>query len=418
MSHPVPDSNTDVSSNNDLTGLLRKEQMLETATQVASDILASLSGIEVLDHFAEAARQLTGARYAAIGVATKEGDQLEAFVTAGLTAEQEKAIGKRPHGAGVLGLLLSRTTPLRLSDLSHHPASVGFPPNHPPMTAFLGVPIRQGNTVLGSLYLTEKDGGFDEADEVTVFALGVHLAVAIRNLQMLKRQRALVSGLIAAQEEERRAVAYDLHDGLTQYVMAAQMHLSVFRGAMERGEVTLAKESLRPTFETAYKYLTDSVTESRRLVNGLRSLALDDMGLAGALEQLIGEEKARAGWQEADFAHNLAAERFSDRVETALYRIAQEALTNVRKHAEARVVRVRLLVQADGEIHNELLLDVSDDGNGFLPKTRDADERHIGLQGIAERVRLLEGHLEIITAPGRGTTIAVRLPMFVREEDQ
>ena len=135
-------------------------------------------------------------------------------------------------------MLLNRTEPLRVDVLAEHPLSVGFPPNHPPMDSFLGVPIRHGDTVLGSLYLTNKEGGgeFTEADEIAVQAIGAHAAVAIHHLHLLARQRALVSGLIAAQEEERRAVAYDLHDGLTQYIMASHAHLEAFRHAHETGK--------------------------------------------------------------------------------------------------------------------------------------------------------------------------------------
>lgn len=399
----------------DTIQIKRQARMLEAATQIASDVLASQSGIEALEHFAEAARQLTGARYAVIGVATSDGDPLDAFVTDGMTHEQAQAIEKNPRGAGVLGLLLARTTPLRLNDLSCYPEFVGFPPNHPPVSAFLGVPIRHGDAVLGGLYLMEKPGRFDEVDEVTVSAFGAHLAVAIRNLQMLKRRRALVAGLIAAQEEERRAVAYDLHDGLTQFVMAAQMHLSVFRGALERGEVILTKDNLRPAFDTAYKYLGDSVVESRRLVNGLRPLALDDMGLAGALEQLIEEEKARAGWREAGFTHNLGSDRFPQMTETALYRIAQEAMTNARKHAAAQTIQVVLLLQANTSGQDQLSLEVRDDGVGFLPASDDTNYTHIGLHGVAERVYLLQGQLKIDSKPGQGTRVMVRLPLLPRE---
>lgn len=199
------------------------------ADQIATEILASQTGVEALQQFAEAARQLIGARYCAIGVARADGDSLEEFITAGLTDEEHKRIGPKPRGTGVLGLLLQQEKPLRLDRLGEHPSAAGMPPNHPRMENFLGVPIRHAQTVLGSLYLTEKPSGFAEADEVMIQALSMHIAVAIRNWQLLKRQRALVAGLISAQEEERRAVAYDLHDGLTQYVMAAQMHLEAFR---------------------------------------------------------------------------------------------------------------------------------------------------------------------------------------------
>lgn len=374
------------------------------ADRIHGEILASLTGEEALQQFAEAARLLIGARYCAIGIARASGEGLEEFLTAGLTRDQEVLIGAKPHGVGILGLLLEREAPLRLETLSSHPSSAGIPANHPPMESFLGVPIRFDKTVLGSIYLTEKASGFTEDDEQTIQALSMHLAVAIRNWQLLKRQRALVAGLISAQEEERRAVAYDLHDGLTQYVMAAHMHLAAFQRGYGKDDEDLT---------LGLKYLKDAVVESRRLVNGLRSLALDDMGLAGALAQLVQEEKARAGWAEADFLHNVEGERFSTPLVTAVYRVAQEALTNARKHAQAQSVQVTLLREND----HVLTLSVSDNGQGFAPEKTSADDKHIGLHGMTERVRLLQGMLQIESAAGAGTQLTASFPVQMHQEE-
>ncbi len=383
--------------------------VLDTASRVALDILSSRTGVEALRHIADAARILAGARYAALGVARPDGQELEEFVTIGLTPEEHAAIGPLPRGKGVLGLLLRRAEPLRLDNLADHPASVGFPSNHPKMNSFLGVPIRRGDHVLGSLYLTEKQGGgaFTEGDEMAVQALGAHAAVAIHNLHLLKRQRALVQSLIAAQEEERRAVAYDLHDGLTQFVMASHAHLESFKRAHAGGNEDKASREL----ERGLKYLHEAVVESRRLVNGLRSLALDDLGLAGALEQLINEEKKRAGWEEAEFIHNVAGRRFDWTIETGAYRVAQEALTNARKHAGAAQVRVLLLLEPGARPdQSQLRLEVCDWGAGFEPDERQSDEGHIGLQGMAERVNLLGGKWELQSRPGEGTLARAILP--------
>ncbi len=383
--------------------------VLATANQVALDILARRTGVEALRHIADAARMLSGARYAALGVARPDGKRLQEFVTVGLTQTEEAAIGPRPRGAGVLGLLLGRTEPLRIDDLTDHPASAGFPPNHPPMKSFLGVPIRRGDSVMGSLYLTDKQGAsrFTEADETAVQALGAHAAVAIHNLQMLSRQRALVSGLIAAQEEERRAVAYDLHDGLTQFVMAAHAHIESFHRAHEAGREEKAQRELGK----GMSYLKEAVVESRRLVNGLRTLALDDLGLAGALEQLVADEKARAGWKDADLIHNVAGRRFDKTLETAAYRVVQEALTNTRKHAAADRVRLILLVRAD-DARERLTLEVRDWGQGFLPEQQESGPAHVGLQSMVERVRLMEGDYELVSAPGEGTIVRAVFPVL------
>ena len=384
--------------------------VLETASRVALDILANRTGIEALRHIADAARILANARYAALGVARSDGRSLQEFITVGLTPEEEAVIGPRPRGAGVLGLLLNRTEPLRVDVLADHPASVGFPRNHPPMQSFLGVPIRRGESVLGSLYLTNKQGGgaFSADDEVAVEALGAHAAVAIHNLQMLSRQRALVSGLMTAQEEERRAVAYDLHDGLTQYVMASHAHLETFRRAHEAGNEAKAAREL----DQGLRYLKEAVVESRRLVNGLRSLALDDLGLAGALELLVNEEKARAGWEEADLIHNVAGRRFDKTLETGAYRVGQEALTNVRKHAAASRVRLMVLMETDPHTGAEqLVLQVRDWGAGFVPEEKTGEYGRVGLQGMIERVHLLGGTFEVRSAPGAGTTVHAVFPV-------
>lgn len=377
--------------------------VLETASRVALGILSSRTGIEALRHIADAARILSGARYGALGVARLDGEGLEEFVTVGLTPEEHATIGELPKGRGVLGVLLTRHEPLRLNNIAAHPDSAGFPANHPIMRSFLGVPIRRGDEVMGSLYLTDKQGGgpFTEADETAVQALGAHAAVAIHNLHLLKRQRALTNSLITAQEEERRAVAYDLHDGLTQFVMAAHAHLEAFQRAQFSQNFQKASNEL----EMGLKYLKESVIESRRLVNGLRSLALDDLGLVGAIELLVAEEKSRAGWEKAEFIHNLEKQRFDWTLETGAYRVAQEALTNVRKHAKSPRLQIKL-----HEENRRLHLEVRDWGSGFSPQEQ-KDTGRVGLQGMAERVSSLSGSFVIKSQPGQGTIVRATFPI-------
>jgi len=394
----------------------RRSIVMETASQVALDILSSRTGVEALRHIADAARMLTGAKYAALGVATADGTGLTEFVTVGLSPPEEQAIGRRPRGMGVLGALLNRAEPLRLNDIGCHSSSVGFPPNHPPMKSFLGVPIRRGETVVGSLYLTDKidSDAFTEEDEIAVQSLGSHAAVAVHNMQMLFRQRALVKSLINAQEEERRAIAYDLHDGLTQFVMAAHMHLQASRIANGAGnEAKAARET-----EHGMKHLHDAVLESRRLVNGLRTLALDDLGLAGAVEQMLNEEKAHAAWTNTDLIHNIAEQRFAKTVETAAYRVVQEALTNIRKHAGPTAVRILLLKTEDSSHEAVLQIEVRDWGVGFHPEEKVGDYSRVGLESMSERIGLLGGTFTISSAPGEGTTVAAILPAAASDEDR
>ncbi len=386
----------------------RHESVFEVSSRVAADILSSGTGLDALEHFADAARRLVGAKYAAIGVASPGGRGFDHFVTAGMSPEAIAQIDHAPVGAGLLGHLLTCEVPLRVGKVSDHPSSAGFPPGHPAMREFLGIPIRNGSQVLGSLYLTDKEGGFTQDDESSVAALGLHLAVAIRNLHMIRRQDDLVAGLMAAQEAERRAVAYDLHDGLTQYVMGAWAHLEGFRSSQSSGDSEHAATEL----DSALRFLREAVIESRRLVNGLRTLYLDDLGLAGAVEQLLFEEKDRAGWSEVVLAHNLGEERYPETIETALYRFIQEALTNVRKHAGATRVEVRLDKDKAAEKESVLLrVRISDDGVGFDPELANRSTGKVGLHGMAERVRLLAGSLDIQSERGIGTVVGARIPL-------
>jgi signal transduction histidine kinase len=189
--------------------------------------------------------------------------------------------------------------------------------------------------------------------------------------------------------------------------MAAHAHLESFRRAHQQGNEERAQREM----ENGLRYLKEAVVESRRLVNGLRTLALDDLGIAGALEQLVAEEKARSGWDDANIVHNVAGRRFDWTLETAAYRVAQEALTNVRKHAEASHVHVMVMADVDAESgEQQLTVEVRDWGKGFDPEHRTDSDQHVGLNGMAERVRLMGGTLDLTSAPGEGTAVRAVFP--------
>jgi two-component system, NarL family, sensor histidine kinase DevS len=147
-------------------------------------VSAELSLDAVLQRIVEAAAEITGAPYAALGVIDRSGRGLERFVTTGISREQHAAIGELPRGLGILGVLIHDARPLRLDDLTKDPRSVGFPPNHPPMKTFLGVPILLRSVAYGNLYLTEKEGGFTHEDEELVTLLAAQAAVAVENARL------------------------------------------------------------------------------------------------------------------------------------------------------------------------------------------------------------------------------------------
>ena len=161
------------------------EQRLRLLLDVGTSIVAELDSEAVLQRVLEAGRELTGARYAAVGILDSERRELERFLTAGVDETTRRAIGELPRGSGILGELIRHPEPLRLADISQHPRSYGFPPEHPPMTTFLGAPVLVRGEAWGNIYLTEKDGSeFDESDEQALLVLARWVAIAIENAHL------------------------------------------------------------------------------------------------------------------------------------------------------------------------------------------------------------------------------------------
>jgi signal transduction histidine kinase len=176
------------------------EHRLRGLIEVGRSLVSELDMEAVLTRVLEVGRDLTGARYAAIGIVAPGGG-LERFLTAGIDEQTRSAIGERPEGLGVLGLLIDRPQPIRLERVGDHPRSFGFPPGHPAMETFLGVPIEIRGRAYGNLYLTEKEGGtFTQADEKSAIVLAEWAAVAIHNAR-------LYSGSVQRRDELQQTVA-------------------------------------------------------------------------------------------------------------------------------------------------------------------------------------------------------------------
>src|SRR5690348_4715307 len=164
------------------------ESRLRRLLDAGRSLISELEPETVLQRLLEVARELTGARYAAIGVLDERREGLERFLTAGIDEDTHRQIGDLPRGHGVLGVLTEEPEPLRLADVNAHPRSYGFPLAHPPMTTFLGVPIVIETRAWGNLYLTEKDGGeaFTDDDEETSVVLAGWAAIAIANARLYR----------------------------------------------------------------------------------------------------------------------------------------------------------------------------------------------------------------------------------------
>src|ERR687897_1354825 len=166
----------------------RTDDQAERLLEAGRSLVVELDLEVVLERLLETARELTGARYAAIGVLDAERRGLERFLTSSVDAATRAAIGDLPRGRGILGLLIDEPHPIVLSDVGSHPRSYGFPAGHPPMTTFLGVPLLIRGEAWGNLYLTEKEGGeFDERDVETITVLADWAAIAIDHAHLFRR---------------------------------------------------------------------------------------------------------------------------------------------------------------------------------------------------------------------------------------
>lgn len=222
-----------------------------------------------------------------------------------------------------------------------------------------------------------------------------------------RRLKELVGKLIKAQEEERRRVAYEVHDGLTQVAIAAHQHLQAFADGHPPGSI-VEEGDLDRVLSLAKRV----VREARHVIEDLRPTALDDFGLAAAL-RLEAEEFTAGGWRVAYDEEDLGEDRLAPETETALYRVAQEALNNARKHAGVKEAHLKL-----ARLPGKVRLEVRDEGYGFdpegPPKNGGRGER-VGLSGMRERMDLLGGELRITSAPGSGTAVVAEVPLSAEE---
>jgi two-component system, NarL family, sensor histidine kinase UhpB len=232
----------------------------------------------------------------------------------------------------------------------------------------------------------------------------VRFAGAIRDItdrkrieEALRSEQRLLHQLLNVHERERQLFAYEIHDGLSQHVTGSLMHLEAAAHAADPNS-----DFSRREFEHGVRLLREAVGEARRLLGGLRPPILDESGVVAAIEYLVSEVRQFIG--DVTFSHAVHFKRLAPPLESALFRIVQEALNNVRFHAQAHHVRVSLIEQGRG-----LRLEINDDGVGFDP-TRVGDE-HFGLQGIRERARLLDGTAVTNSTPGKGTRIVVVFPL-------
>jgi signal transduction histidine kinase len=372
----------------------RDREELRAVSAAVLAVTEHLSVREVLQTILTSARRLLDARYAALGVPDDSGSFAE-FLADGISDEQWRMSGPVPRQHGLLGMMLRDPRPVRLTDIRAHPQFEGWPAAHPEMTDFLGMPIVDGDDILGELFLANKQspGGFTAADEELLALLAGHAAIALVHARLYERSRELT--ILA----ERQRIARELHDAVTQKLFGLRLTADALASLVEqdghRAEAVETLESLR-------RLAAELTTELRGVVIGLRPVDLEGSGLEAALGQqvrLFDQVHAARVEFHAECVPRLSAAR-----EEAAYRIAQEALHNALRHAEAHTIEVRLSGRP-----GMLTLEVSDDGRG-LDAGADGTGRRLGLSSMRDRARAVGARLAVSTRPGGGTMVRLDVP--------
>lgn len=370
------------------------EHQLNAIHKAALTITSELSLARVLETIVLTARDLSGARYAALGVPGPNGN-LEQFVTEGMTDEDRRMMSHLPEGKGLLGHMLTSQRTLRLDNLHDSPHSFGFIENHPWMQNFLGVPIAARGEILGSLYLCDKKNGnlFTGEDEVLIETLASYAAVAIENARLYQQVRRL------AVLEERERIGMDLHDGIIQSIYAVGLTLEHSALLLE-DDTEAAGARLR----YAIGALNQTIRDIRNYIMDMRPQRMEVHSLGDSLRQLVREFRANT-LVEIQLQLDSGIEQVLDEgTSTALFHIAQEALANAAKHATATELKV--LVE---RLEHHVSLKVCDDGVGFEPEQIDRLLGH-GLSNMNLRAQSVGGRLEVESLPMNGTTVRAVFP--------
>ncbi|WP_199564904.1 GAF domain-containing sensor histidine kinase [Spongiactinospora rosea] len=373
------------------------EEILHAVSSAVLAVTRHLSVREVLQVIVRSAQRLLDARYAALGVPDEQGAFGE-FVAEGISDKQWEAIGPTPRQHGMLGAMLREGAPVRLADIRKDPRFEWWPRAHPVLKDFIGVPIRDGDEVLGIIFLSNKrsPGGFTEADEELLTLFAAHTAIALTNARLYERSREL------AMVEERTRVARELHDAVTQKLFSLRLSAQAAGALLDTDPGRAAGQ-----LDQVQRLAGEALAELRAVIVELRPAELDRHGLAETLRKHVALLD-RLHAPEVSFESVLVpCADHVDRtpcpeVEVAVLRVAQEALHNALRHAKAGSVTVRLVERCGA-----LALDVSDDGDGF-DATAQSDQG-FGLTTMHERAREVGGSVVVRSRPGSGTTVRMEV---------
>jgi len=347
---------------------------------------------QVLQLIVDRVRELVAAQYAALGIVDEEG-LITQFITSGISLEQRQAIGDLPRGRGLLGLIIRENRPYRIPRIASHPESYGFPPNHPPMECFLGVPVTVKGEVVGRLYLTNKQhaANFGAADQALVETFALHAGIAIENARLHEQVQRL------AVVDERDRISRDLHDSVIQSIYAVTLSLDDVPELVDE-----APAEARQRVDDAIDALHGVIRDIRNFIFGLRPLLLGSGGLLDGLGALANELRRNTTTEVEVVGEEPSALALDVVVELLV--IAREALANVARHSGAAHASIQVSASGDG-----VRVQLDDDGRGFEAREA-APHGHHGLANMRARAEALGGSFDIRSDPNAGTRIIVTIP--------
>jgi signal transduction histidine kinase len=344
----------------------------------------------VLQQIANVAQEVVQVRYAALGIPDGKGS-LKYFKTVGINDEDIKLISHYPHGLGLLGAIMNERETIRLEHMADDPRSVGFPAHHPPMDRLLGVPIQTGQELFGMLYLCDRNDGkpFTQEDQWLVETFAGYAALTIAGAQLSDQNSRLTLF------EERERVAMELHDGTIQSLYAIGMQLQLTR---------MNHPALEDELKEVVQNIDTVIEDIRSYILNLKVTSYQQQSLYECLRDVV--QRLHVGDHvevQIDAADRISP--FAPPVLEAVCQIAQEALSNVLRHAHARHVKITTV---QGEQIFRMI--IQDDGKGFDPQALDHHEG-LGLRNLQKRAHIHGGEVFIHSTPGNGTRLMLEIPL-------
>jgi len=418
----------------------RREQ-LQALYQLALEITELHDLQQVLDTALRYCLELTDSQFGFIGLNTDDGAAMDVVAIQGFQAgarfyEHFHLIPLRPS---IFARVVLENRPVRSADATTDPARIGQPRGHPPVQAFLGVPLRSQGVPMGMIGVANRPGAYTDEHEQLLMTYAAQVAIAIRNAQLYEELKAakadleqkvaerteelglakevlaqqahqlrlLLAQTVTIQERERARIAHNMHDGVNQLIIGAILEVKSARERLASGNPARVESAL----QRVRAVLGQVDGEIKRIILDLRPPTLDALGLPPAILRYAERYQVFTGLScQAQVTGK--PRRLDPEAEIGLYRVMQEALQNASAHAHATKTWVHLDFLPES-IH----LEVGDDGQGFdLALVMAGREGHLGLVGMHERAQNLGGALSIETSPQKGTRVLLDVPLSDRAE--